>query len=245
MAESLKQRIRNGEVIIGVSVPINADRKRAEAILSKDKYDYITVDSQHSAFNEERLVSICAIAEELGVPVQFRIKHTRQAYLIGNLLDLGPWGIEVPQVELESTVDEAINSFYYPQAGAHWPVGMRSNGGAARYGLKGREGQFEYAEWWNKTGVLEMQLESVQATTNARKLAKLGVDLLSWGPTDLAFSLEGNLKHPFKTMDDCIRYVVEQLQGTQVKVSLRSGTPDQRDKYTKMGVTVLLERPQV
>lgn len=236
--DTLKQRIRSGEVIIGVSVPISADRKRMEAILSKDKYDYIVVDSQHSAFNEDRLVTVCAIAEEVGIPLQFRIKHTRQAYLIGNLLDLGPWSIEVPQVELESTVDEAINYFYYPQ------VGIRSNGGAARYGLKGREEQFEYAKWWNNTGVLEMQLESVQATTNARKLAKPGVDLLSWGPTDLAFSLEGNPKHPFKTMDDCIRYVLEQLHGTQVKVSLRSGTPDQRDKYTKMGVTVLLERAQ-
>ena len=33
----LKQRIQQGEVIIGVSAPITADRKRLEDILHQDK----------------------------------------------------------------------------------------------------------------------------------------------------------------------------------------------------------------
>ena len=48
---------------------------------------------------ESELAEFCAMAEELDVFVQFRIKHTRNAYLIGNYLDLGPCGVEVPQVE--------------------------------------------------------------------------------------------------------------------------------------------------
>ena len=35
-----------------------------------------------------------------------------------------------------------------------------------------------------------------------------------------------------------------QLEGTDVKVSFRSGTPELRDKYTGMGVVVLLQQPQ-
>lgn len=235
---SLKQRIHNGEVVIGVSVPIVANRKRLEDILSKDSYDFVAVDSQHSAFSEEKLVEFCALAEELDIPVNFRIKHTRFTYLIGNLLDLGPSGIEVPQVEEEATVQEAVDYFYYPQKG------RRSWGGAARRGVRGRDDRVEYAEWWNNTGVLWMQVESVQATTNARKLGKPGVDCLSFGPADLSFSLEGNANHPFKTVDDCVRYVVRQLEGTTIRACFRSGTPDQRSKYTEMGVTVLLERAQ-
>ncbi|MCZ0940718.1 MAG: hypothetical protein OXJ55_18885, partial [Caldilineaceae bacterium] len=104
---SLKQRIRSGELVIGVSAPFNATKSQLEEILSKDSYDFLSVDSQHSPYNEERVVEICGMAAELGVPVQFRIKHTRHAYLIGNILDLGPLGIEIPIVEEEATVDEA------------------------------------------------------------------------------------------------------------------------------------------
>jgi 2-keto-3-deoxy-L-rhamnonate aldolase RhmA len=121
---SLKQRIRNGEIIIGVSVPIEAEKSRLEDILSRDTYGFVSVDSQHSPYNEDRLVAFCAMAAEIGIPVQFRIKHTRHAYLIGNILDLGPMGIEVPLVEEDAIVEEALAAFYYPQ------VGKRSWGGA-------------------------------------------------------------------------------------------------------------------
>ena len=96
---------------------MDASKSQLEEILSKDQYDMVCIDSQHSAFDENALVRFCAMAEDLGVPVQFRIKHTRHAYLIGNYVDLGPLAIVVPQVEHESTVDEAIDAFYYPQVG--------------------------------------------------------------------------------------------------------------------------------
>ena len=87
---SLKQRIRSGEIVVGVSASLNTSRSQLEDILGKDSYTFVSVDSQHSPYNEERLVEFCATAEEVGIPVQFRIKHTRHAYLIGNILDLGP-----------------------------------------------------------------------------------------------------------------------------------------------------------
>jgi 2-keto-3-deoxy-L-rhamnonate aldolase RhmA len=89
-----------------------------------------------------------------------------------------------------------------------------------------------------------MQIESIHAVTNARLLAKPGVDCLSWGPTDLQFNMEANPRHPFRSDDDCVRYVLSQLQGTQTKLCYRNFTPDLRNKYIDMGVTVLLERPK-
>ena len=235
---SLKQRIHNGEILIGVNVPMTATRSRLEDILSKDNYAFVAIDSQHSPYNEDRLVEFCTMAQDMGIPANFRIKHTRHSYLIGNYLDLGPSGIEVPQVEEEATVQEALDYFYYS------PVGKRSWGGAPRWGIQGRDDRVEYASWWNTHGVLWLQMESVQATTNARKFARPGVDCLSWGPSDLSFSLEANPNHPFKTVDDCVRYVVTELEGTDTKVCFRSYSPDLRNKYIDMGVTVLLERPK-
>ena len=166
----LKERIRNGDILIGVSAPPNATKSQMEDILGKDDYAFINTDSQHSPYNEDTLVQFCGYAAELDVPVQFRIKHTRHSYLIGNILDLGPAGIEVPQVEEHATVDEAINYFYYPQ------LGRRSWGGAARWQIETNGDRLGYAEWWNSHGWLCLQMESLQAVSNARQLAKAGVD---------------------------------------------------------------------
>ena len=236
---SLKQRIHDGEIVVGVSASLDSDRSRLESILSKDTYSFITVDSQHSPFSEDKLVAFCSTAQDLGLPVQFRIKNTRHAYLIGNVLDLGPMAIEVPLVEDEAVVNEAVDAFYYPQ------VGHRSWGGAARHGIAGRDDRLQYASWWNGHGVLCLQMETLAAVTNARRLAKTGVDCLTWGPADLSFDMEAHPQHPFQTVDDCLRHVQQQLEGTSVRISFRNGTPDQRQKYIDMGITVFMERPQV
>jgi len=240
MAESasLKERIHRGDIIVGVSVPMDIERGRLEDILSRDTYGFVTVDSQHGAFHEERLVAFCAMTEVMGIPVQFRIKHPRHAYLIGNILDLGPLSIEVPLVETEGVVDDALAVFYYPQ------VGKRSWGGSARYGIKGRDNRREYAAWWNSHGILCLQIETLTAVTHARQLAKPGVDCLTWGPSDLSFDLEAHPTHPFQTVDDCLRHVLKQLEGTDIRVSFRNYSHELRQKYMDMGVTVFMERPR-
>ena len=188
--DDIKQRIHQGDVLIGVSAPVAASKGQLEDILGKDDYAFVSTDSQHSAFNEETLVRFCAYADELDMPVQFRIKHTYHSYLIGNVLDLGPAGIEVPQVEEEATVEEALKYFYYPQQG------KRSWGGVARWKIEGNDDRLAYADWWNTHGWLCLQMESIQAVSNARHLAKPGVDCLTWGPNDLRYDIEAHPQHP-------------------------------------------------
>ena len=78
---------------------------------------------------------------------------------------------------------------------------------------------------------------------NARKLAKNGVDLVSFGPADLTFSLEIHPEFPLRTVDECIAHVAEQLSGSGVHLTHRIESPANRFRYTDMGVTVFLERP--
>ena len=236
-ASTLKKRIRSGETILGISLPMTIDRDGLKSAVEQGPYDFVWVDGQHAPYNEDRLVSFCDMAAEIGVHVQFRIKHTLHTYLVGNYLDLGPSGIEVPQVESMATADEAIANFYYP------PFGMRSWGGSSRLSPGEIGDRHDYAQWWGETGVLWLQIESIESATNARQLAKPGVDCLDFGPMDLTFNLESHPKHPFKTVDDCVRHVAEQLQDTGTAACFRNGSPDTRQKYMDMGVTVLLEQP--
>ena len=238
-AKGLKQRIRDGEVIEGLGVAMDIERGRLEDYLSKGSYDYLSVDCQHGAYSEEKLTAFCVLARDLELPVRVRIKHTRQAYLVGNYLDLGPSGIMVPEVETEEIVDEAINAFYYPQKG------KRSWGGTDRVGLAELPDRLEYATWWNDYGVLTLQTESVDAVVNARQLAKPGVDVLAFGVNDLNFSLEAHPQFPIRTYEECVKHVVEQLDGTGVRVGVRPEVEGDREMFLKMGVTVFVDRTDV
>jgi 2-keto-3-deoxy-L-rhamnonate aldolase RhmA len=139
----------------------------------------------------------------------------------------------------EETADAALKFFYYPH------TGKRSMGGTYRVGLKEHPGRLEYAEWWNKYGVLWFQIESVEAVLNGHQLAKPRVDCLSFGPSDMSFSIEAHPNGPFKTVDDCVRHLVKQVEGKPTQICFRKYEPSQCNKYIDMGVTVLLERPQV
>ena len=236
--EGLKQRFRTKEQVLGLTIPANVERDQLEQLLQRGPYDFVMVDSQHSPFNEERLVSLSALVAEAGTFLHLRIKHTRHTYLIGNYLDLGPRGIEVPQVETEASAVEAVDNFYY------LPAGKRSVGGGARPRAKEFSDPFAYAEWWNNYGILWMQVESVEATEQVYALAKPGVDCVSFGPTDLSFSLKYSNHPRLKTVDDCVAQVVETLEGTETAVCFRSFTPAKRQKYLDMGVTVILEHFQ-
>jgi 2-keto-3-deoxy-L-rhamnonate aldolase RhmA len=233
--ETLRERIRSGEQVVGCSVPMTADRAELERFLSHGDYSYIAVDAQHSPFSEERLVALCDAANGMGAPVQLRIKHTRLTYLIGNMLDLGPSMIEVPQTEKLETVADAVANFRYPQQG------RRSWGPAHGVGIAAHPDRLDYAKWWNARGVLWMQLESIAGVTRAGKMAAMGADVLSWGPNDLAFDREAHPRHPLRTDDDCIRHVLSQLKGTATKLCLRTYSKAQFARYVKMGVTMFLD----
>ena len=232
---TLKQRIHAGETVIGVGLPYTADRDYVEGLLDRHAYDFCHVDVQHSPINEEAILLFCAIAHDFGLPIKMRIKHARDAYLIGNYLDLGLSGIEIPSAELESTVDEAINALFYP------PTGRRS-WGEPHSGPGIPTDRIGHAKWYDNYGMLWLQIESILGVTNARRLAKPGVDCFSFGPNDLNFDIETYPAHPLDSVDKCVKHVLEQLVGSTAAVCFRT-TQDNRQKYADMGVTVFLEEP--
>jgi len=234
---SLKQKINRGDICVGAVTSVQVGFEELKRILETGDYDYLSIDSQHAAFNEEKLVEFCQMVATLNTHVQFRIKHTRHSYLIGNMLDLGPQGIEVPQVELVETAEESVKNFYYSK------VGARSWGGTQRFGLSSNPDRLEYSKWWNQYGVLWLQVESIYAVEKAQLLALQGVDCLSFGPADLTFNLEANPNYRLKNVDGCVQEVVNKLSVTDTKVCFRNYTKETRQKYIDMGVTVFLERP--
>ena len=211
---SLKEKMHQGEAIRTVTAPVDSTRSQLEDIIKKDgKVDLFYLDGQHRPLPEERdLVRFCKLAEELGAGVQLRIPHPRLAYLTGRFADLGVLAIMVPLVEDVATADDAIHNFYYP------PLGNRSWGGEFRFAEKPPTDRLKYAPWWNATGMLGFQIETLRAALNVRNLVKPGVDFVAWGPGDMGFDIERHSNSPFKTLQEVHAFVIEQLKGFDVRV---------------------------
>ena len=238
-AKTLRQRMKDGEVLVALRGSIKTDKNELADIWSTGVYDYIWIDGQHTAYTEQQLIDYCAAAEELGIDVQLRIPHTRHAYLVGRFLDFGFSAVLVPEVMEPETVADAIAYAYYG------PIGRRSWGGLARRGLHGLNGvpkdldRRDYAAWWNDYVILAIQVESVEAVTNIQQLAKPGVSVVTFGPNDLSFSLEDHRGFPLHSVEDCMRNVAEQLKGTDIRIAMGTATlPEEREAYLEMGVTL-------
>ncbi len=242
MAKSLKQKIKDGDVVVALRPPITISKADFEKALTKGTYDLVYIDGQHTPFSDEQLVAISAIAAEAGLPVQFRIPHTRNTYLIGRYLDMGLSGILVPEVEEPGPAQEAVDYAYYS------PVGKRSSGGAARFGLVQngkRLSQSEYVDFWNQHVVVSVQIESIKAVEGAESLAVPGIDYLAWGPNDLGLDLKRNPDYKLKTSDECTKYVWERVKDKGIKMGMAILTePDERQKYIDMGMTMFQEAPR-
>ena len=165
MAKSLRQRMQDGEVLTAMRGSLSTSKAELAAMWATGRYDYIWIDSQHTPYSDQLLVDYCQAAVELGIDVQLRIPHTRQAHMVGRFLDFGLTAVLVPEVEEPETVDDAIAYAYYG------PIGRRSWGGPTRKGFSQGVDRHEYSAWWNDTVVLGIQVESVEAVTNIHKLA--------------------------------------------------------------------------
>src|SRR3954451_5227254 len=232
--KELKQKIKDGDIVVALRPSITTSKSDLDKALSKGSYDLVYIDGQHTPFSDDQLVHISGIAEEAGLPVQFRIPHTRLTFLIGRFLDMGLSGVLVPEVEVPAIAQEAVDFAYYA------PVGKRSWGGSARYGQVQngkRLSQPEYVEYWNNHVVVSVQIESIKAVESAEALAVPGLDYLAWGPNDLGLDLKRNPDYKFKTTDECTKYVWEQVRDKGIKMGMAIVTePDQRQKYIDMGM---------
>ncbi|MBN9315659.1 MAG: hypothetical protein J0I99_07975 [Devosia sp.] len=237
---SLRSRLASGDQVIALRTSLQMESYELVSALGKGDYDLIYIDTQHVPYTDHQLWEFCSAAEKLGYPVEVRIPHTRQAHLVGRFCDFGPASILVPETVREEDVQEALDYFYYP------PMGRRSFGGGTRYGMgRHKFNTRSYADWWNDTGVLGLQLESVDAIINARLLAKSGVHYVSFGPNDLQLSLDAHPHFPLRSVEACMQHVAQQLQGTGIPLGIAVGlTPAERQKYVDIGLTVFQEFPK-
>ena len=239
--KNLRARIAAGDEVVAMRGDIEWSKKQLADAWKGGKYDLIWLDGQHSPYSDHLLVAFTGAAEELGIPVQLRIPHTRDAHKVGRFFDFGIAGALVPEVMEPSTVQDALDFAYYG------PIGRRSWGGVNRLGIRDRSAptaRRDYAAWWNETVLLSIQIESVETVTNIARLARPGVTHVTWGPNDFEFSIDAHPEYPLRTIDACMKNVAEQLKGSGIRIAMGTSTTEaERQKYRDLGVTIFQAAP--
>src|ERR687886_694488 len=167
----MKAALAAGQVQIGTW--INLVRNPATLPLLKSAgLDFARVDMEHSSPSIETVADMAVLARALDFPLIVRPPAGNREW-ITRLLDVGVWGLHVPQIDT--------------------PEIARDVARFARYAPRGQRGMAGMSPATNFSGVLNhdvhitIMLESAQAFSNLDEILSVdGIDAATLGPSDLA-----------------------------------------------------------
>src|SRR5438876_11193900 len=116
-----RARAERGEVQIGTWVTMI----RTPAVLTLLKaagLDFARIDMEHSPFSIETVADMAALSRALDFPLVVRPPEGSREW-ITRLLDVGVWGLHIPQVDTPEIARAAV------QAARYAPTGMRGMSG--------------------------------------------------------------------------------------------------------------------
>lgn len=181
---AMKQRLRDGERLLGVLVRTPAEELVEMAGVAG--FDYVLIDCEHGPADLIPLRHHIAAAQVHGMDVLVRVGQ-REPALIQRVLDHGAAGVVVPHIDDAGQAAAAVHAARYP------PVGDR---GFATYGRAGRYGTRTAADHLAADARETLVFAMVESTAGCRNAAEIvatpGVDGVMVGPADLAVSMGAN-----------------------------------------------------
>lgn len=188
LASRIKEKFARGEVSIGSWVSM-AHVSIAE-ILASAGYDWIVVDTEHSAIDVSQVLGLLIAIERHGAVPLVRLAWNDPVQCKA-VLDSGAAGVLVPMVNTRADAELAVKAVKYP------PEGFRGAGLARAQGYGEKFG--EYAKTANRDTLVIVQIEHIDAVNNIEDILSVpGIDGTFIGPYDLSSSMgiPGQLTHP-------------------------------------------------
>jgi 2-keto-3-deoxy-L-rhamnonate aldolase RhmA len=164
---------------------INLARNPAVLTLLKSAgMDYARLDMEHSSPSIQTVADMAVLARALDFPLIVRPPEGNREW-ITRLLDVGVWGLHVPQVDTPEIAQEVAEAARYA------PVGMRGMAGLGP-GIEFDADLSPLARLahLNEQVHVTVMLESAEAFRHLVEIAATqGIDAVTLGPTDLAQEL--------------------------------------------------------
>lgn len=124
-ARKLMAKVNQGEITTGLLATDQLWPELVEYLQMTDT-DYLVIDQEHGAHNNDLVARVCAIGRMVDFPVLIRTIDTAYS-TIRQAIDRGPCGFLLPSIESAKQLDDVRDSIYMP------PRGQRRPGGPGNY----------------------------------------------------------------------------------------------------------------
>lgn len=186
---SLKQRLQNGEMVLGAwnSIP-SASLVNAMGLSG---LDFVIIDAEHGPVSMETAEDLIRAAEVTPATPVVRVSSC-QSHLILRALDIGAHGVEVPHISTQQEAQRVVKFAKY------FPLGERGYSPLTRAGRYGLEAD-GYAQKANEGTMVVVHVEGKEGLRNLSEIVQVkGLDVIFIGPYDLSQSLgrPGKLDDP-------------------------------------------------
>jgi 4-hydroxy-2-oxoheptanedioate aldolase len=155
-------------------------------ILGYSGFDFVFLDSEHTPLAiDSKLEHIACAADAAGISVVIRLKGNDE-HMIRNALELGVDAVCIPHVVTRRDAEHAVRAAKFPPHGIR---GASAETRAARYGA----GDFNWARYVaeaNRDTIVIGLAEDKEFFDNIAEILSVdGLDMINFGPSDLAMSL--------------------------------------------------------
>lgn len=227
----MKRKLTSGQPAFGVSVMIPSPH--VVDMVGRLGFDWVLIDCEHGSITLESVELMVMAAEAAGVtPIARPPVNSFEA--IGQLMDRGVMGVQVPHVNTAEDARRAVEAVkYHPYGERGLAAGVRSS--AYGYGMS----MAEYTERSNRETLVCVQLEESEAIANVNEIVQVeGVDVFFVGPSDLSQSLG----YPGQPDTPVVREAMDTAFATVAaagKVSGSAGNSAAIRRYLRQRVTYL------
>ncbi|MBT2658416.1 hypothetical protein J7E81_24860 [Bacillus sp. ISL-18] len=180
MINKVKQKIMNGENVVGVFLGIYAPA--LIEMIGFAGYDFVVIDDEHGAFSHSEIENMIRAAELVDLVPIVRVSY--DASSIQKALDRGAKGIQVPMVNNKEDAELVIRRAKFP------PYGQRGAAFAIRAARFGKDGGEAYFKNTDENILISIHIETPEAVQNFREIMSVpGIDMAFIGSTDLSVNM--------------------------------------------------------
>ena len=195
--------------------------------------DFVILDMEHGPVSLTDIQNNIRAAQVSGVVPIVRVNKLCPQ-IISQVLDIGAYGIQIPQIQNAKEAREAIKSAkFYPDG----ERGVCRFVRAAGYSSVSKTDYFKLA---NDYSLIILQIEGVESINNLDEILKVkGIDIIFIGPYDLSQSLgiPGEVTNP--KVIEAMKKIVERADKMSIKTGTFVDTFESLQLWKKAGVNYL------
>ena len=239
-----KNALKQGRTVFGMAV--YSYSPTLVEVIGHSGFDFIFLDSEHTPLGvDANLEHIVRAADVTDTSVILRIKGNDE-HLIRNAFEMGVEGVVVPHLKVKADAELAVKSAKFPPFGIR---GAAAEVRAANYGA----GDFDWAEYIkqsNEDTVVIGLAEDKEFFENMDDILSVkGLDMINFGPTDLAMSLGLSLLYQMDVpqIKEAFEKLISKAKNNNISIMCPAAPPtyEQAQKLIEKGVRAIILRNDI